>query len=60
MTFNDIWQKLCTKKPTLCNANSTAEFTSENLKKLLRQVYEQGEAEGKKSKPERSLFDKIF
>lgn len=42
MTFNQIWDQLCSKKPSLKRADSTLEFKPENLKALLRQVYEQG------------------
>ena len=43
MTFDDIWNQLCRKSPALSRRDSRLEFTSNNLKLLLKQVYEQGQ-----------------
>ena len=43
MTLEYIWNQLCRKQPKLLNKNATVEFTSQNLKALLAQVYEQGQ-----------------
>lgn len=40
MTFHDIWNQLLKKSSSLADPQSKVEFTSENLKALLRQVYE--------------------
>jgi hypothetical protein len=45
MLFDEIWESLCKKKPELKDPNTKLEFTSENLKKLLLQVYEKGQKE---------------
>ena len=47
MTFQEIWQQLCRKRPLLSDPESTVEFKSVNLKSLLRQAYEQGEKAGR-------------
>lgn len=47
MTFQDIWNQLVRKNPAIAENGKTVEFQSENLKRLLRQVYEQGERKGK-------------
>lgn len=49
MTFQEIWQQLCRKRPLLADPDSTVEFKSANLKSLLRQAYEQGEKAGRVS-----------
>lgn len=46
MEFSEIWNRLTTKNPKLNNPGSTIELTSDNLQKLLKQVYEQGFASG--------------
>lgn len=51
MTFHDIWNQLLKKSSSLADPQSKVEFTSENLKALLRQVYEQGEKAGRESAP---------
>lgn len=43
MTFQDIWDQLCRKQPSLAQPETTVEFKSGTLKALLRQVYEQGQ-----------------
>lgn len=47
MKFSAVWDQLCRKHPGLSNDRSTIECTSANLRSLLRQVYDQGEKEGK-------------
>ena len=42
MTFDAIWQQLERKQPRL-RRDCRIEFTSGNLRALLRQVYEQGQ-----------------
>lgn len=49
MRFQEIWDKLCEKDPRLLEGTTRVEFKAENLRKLLRQVYGQGEAEGRDS-----------
>jgi len=49
MTFQEIWQQLCRKRPLLADDDSIVEFKSINLKSLLRQAYEQGEKAGSAS-----------
>ena len=43
MTLDQIWKQLVKKKPKLQDPNATVEITSDNLRLLLKQVYEQGE-----------------
>ncbi len=42
MTFSQIWDQLKRKQPKLENSEATMEITAGNLRKLLRQVYDQG------------------
>jgi hypothetical protein len=62
MTFQNIWQQLCRKRPKLNDPQSVAEFTSDNLKSLLEQVYNQGFKHGKESVPSSGGmdFDSLF
>lgn len=43
MTFDDIWNQLLAKKPALRDDAAQVTFTADNFKRLLRQVYEQGQ-----------------
>ena len=43
MKFDHIWSVLTKKRPGLDDPDAKVEFTSGNLKKLLRQVYDHGE-----------------
>jgi len=43
MTFSEIWNKLCDKHPALLINGKVHEIKSENLKSLLKQVYEKGQ-----------------
>lgn len=47
MTFQALWDQLRNKRPALDRSDSTLEFKPENLKKLLRQVYDVGHQSGK-------------
>lgn len=47
MDFKDIWAQLVRKNAALADTGSRIEFTSGNLERLLRQVYDRG----KKSVP---------
>ncbi|MAT51425.1 MAG: hypothetical protein CMK32_09615 [Porticoccaceae bacterium] len=49
MQFSDIWNRLCQKQERLNDGDAEVTFKSENLKKLLRQVYDQGESAGRKA-----------
>ena len=44
MTFDQIWGQLVRKKPKLESDDSIVEFTAGNLRRLLRQAFEQGQA----------------
>jgi len=44
MTFDQIWEQLVQKQPKLAEDASKVEFTAGHLRRLLRQVYEQGQA----------------
>lgn len=61
MTFDEIWNQLLRKSPSLAKDESTVEFRADNLKLLLRQVYEQGEKQGQ-SKPHQATnpFSSLF
>lgn len=60
MTFDAIWEQLCRKNPSLSKGDSTVEFKSDNLKILLRQVYDQGVKSVPKADPAKNSFDSIF
>lgn len=57
MTFDQLWDQLCNKSPALKRADSTLEFKPDNLKRLLRQVYEQGQ---KSSERKADIFESMF
>ena len=61
MTFQEIWASLCKKRPLLSDPNATVEVSSDGFKKLLRQVYEQGQ-KSVTVKPAKSggMFDDLF
>ena len=44
MTFDQLWGQLVRKKSKLERDDSTVEITAGNLRRLLRQAYEQGQA----------------
>jgi hypothetical protein len=62
MTFQNIWQTLCGKKPKLNDPESIVEFESKNLKTLLEQVYDKGFKHGRESIPSSGGmdFDSLF
>ena len=49
MTFDEIWKQLCKKRPGLSDPLNDISIDSENLKKLLMQVYQQGRNKGRES-----------
>lgn len=57
MTFQQIWDQLVIKQPRLADRSAKVEFSSDNLKTLLRQVYEQGEKQARPTPPSSSLGD---
>lgn len=62
MTFQQIWSQLVKKDPDLAKPDAKVEFTSENLERLLRQVYDQGMKTGKAVAPpaKTSSWDTLF
>jgi hypothetical protein len=60
MSFDQIWASLCRKKPTLENGTAVVTITSDALKTLLRQVYEQGKGSAKPASERAGFFDSIF
>ena len=64
MTFAEIWEQLLKKKPGMEDVNCPCTITGIALKRLLRQVYDQGWKEGaeesavkKQSQPMGNVFD---
>lgn len=47
MSFQEIWQQLVRKQPKISDDDSEIIFKAGNLRHLLRQVYEQGQASSK-------------
>ncbi len=43
LSLEQIWQQLCKKDSRLDQPETVVDFKAENLKKLLAQVYEQGQ-----------------
>lgn len=64
MTFQAIWDQLCRKSSALEKPDSVVEFKADNLKALLRQVYEQGQQsvprQSKDTDEMKSMFDSMF
>jgi len=60
MNFADIWARLLSKKPTLTDPKATVTMNSEQLRKLLRQVHDQGVIAGQKSVDTEASMDRIF
>lgn len=56
MTFEEIWRQLCRKSPGLDREDTRVEFTSDNLRRLLEQVYEQGQL----SQSDKGFIDTFF
>lgn len=55
MKFDQIWQQLLNKDSRLSDDNAVVEFKAGNLKRLLRQVHEQGAKTVEASKPAPSV-----
>ena len=76
MTFNELWEALLAKNGKLANDDAEVVFKAGNLKKLLRQVWDQAQKHerdlnktmreilGKKNKfgpnPMGDIFDEMF
>ena len=63
MTFPEIWAHLKRKRPSLEDDAALVEFIAGDLRKLLRQVYEQGQDSGATrdgQDPSRDMFADIF
>lgn len=61
MTFKDIWNQLLRKQPDLAKPETVVEFKSDNLHRLLEQVYEQGQKSVKPvEKPPRGPWDDVL
>ena len=62
MTFDEIWNQLLRKRPELGDGGATIELTADNLRQLLRQVYEQGQksADRDSKNPFAELFGRGF
>ena len=43
MTFDDIWERLTSKRPKLDDDQAVVQITAYNLRRLLQQVYELGQ-----------------
>lgn len=56
-TFENLWESLCKKCNDLRDPAAKVEFRSDNLKKLLEQMYDQG---AKHSKEQKDLFGNLF
>lgn len=50
MTFPDLWNTLCRKRPALADPEVTVEFTTGALRRLLEQVYVKGVEAERESK----------
>ena len=57
--FEDIWEQLRRKRPTLDDPGSVVEISSGSMKKLLRQVYDQGRKSAPKN-GDTSIFGDFF
>jgi hypothetical protein len=60
MTFKQIWDQLLRKSPKLSNDQAEVTFKSDNLKALLKQVYDQGKKSAGEKKPVRDPFEGLF
>lgn len=61
MGFDDIWNQLLAKKPALSDDEATFVCPVANLRKLLRQVYDQGYERGKEqTRKIDGLFENMF
>jgi len=57
MAFADIWKNLVKKKPKIEDPDATIEFKAGKLKKLLAQVFTQGEKCGEKR--QKAIYDNL-
>lgn len=57
MAFADIWANLVRQKSKIDDPEATIEFKAEKLKKLLEQVYTQGEKSGEKK--QKAIHDNL-
>ena len=61
MTLEGIWEQLVRKNPSLARSDVTVEFSPQNLKALLRQVYEQGQnSVATHNRPFSDMFNEMF
>lgn len=65
MCFDSVWLRLCEKRPELLSPTATVTMTSQQMKKLLQQVYESGRKDaakcaGSEADAPTSLFKMIF
>ena len=60
MKFSEIWSQLCRKDARLNTDGTKVEFESQNLKRLLEQVYEQGQKSAPQPKSSGVDFGRIF
>ncbi len=60
MTFDQIWAQLIRKHPKLERPDAKVEFTVGNLRRLLRQVYEKGEASVQRKSPTGDPLDQLY
>ena len=60
MKFSEIWSQLCRKDARLNTDGTKVEFESQNLKRLLEQVYEQGQKSAPKPQSPGVDFGGIF
>lgn len=60
MKFSEIWSQLCRKDARLNTDGTKVEFESQNLKRLLEQVYEQGQKSAPKPQSSGVDFGGIF
>jgi hypothetical protein len=61
MTFKEIWNQLLRKQPSLQKPETVVEFRSDNLERLLLQVYEQGQKSVKPvEKPSGSAWNHVL
>lgn len=59
MTFNDVWEALLAKNSKLDDPDTTVEFKAGNLKKLLKQVWDQSENRQKELQANVEKFKKM-
>lgn len=60
MNMQQIWEQLCNKNALLRVNSTVVEFESQNLKRLLEQVYEQGVKQGRLAEQNKELGKPSF